>query len=67
MLIPSTVTGSVPLLPNSKPRPLPSQSITQSSGTPLSDRIVTYDLARLMDDATEVKTSEFADAMIARM
>ena len=30
-------------------------------------RTVTYDFARLMDDATEVKCSEFADAMIAMM
>src|SRR5215212_6764945 len=28
---------------------------------------VTYDFARLMDGATELKTSEFADAMIANM
>jgi isocitrate dehydrogenase len=27
----------------------------------------TYDFARLRDDANEVKCSEFADAMIARM
>jgi len=33
----------------------------------IGDKIVTYDFARLMDDATEVKTSEFANAMIARM
>ncbi|HHC08185.1 MAG TPA: NADP-dependent isocitrate dehydrogenase, partial [Actinobacteria bacterium] len=33
----------------------------------IADRIVTYDFARLMEDATEVKTSEFADAIIARM
>ena len=33
----------------------------------IADRIVTYDFARLMDDATEVKTSEFASAMIERM
>ncbi|MDH3470400.1 MAG: NADP-dependent isocitrate dehydrogenase [Acidimicrobiia bacterium] len=33
----------------------------------ISDRIVTYDFARLMDDATEVKTSEFASAIIERM
>ncbi|MCJ7781734.1 MAG: isocitrate/isopropylmalate family dehydrogenase, partial [Acidimicrobiia bacterium] len=33
----------------------------------ISDKIVTYDFARLMDGATEVKTSEFATAMIARM
>ena len=33
----------------------------------IGDRIVTYDFARLMDDATEVKTSEFATAVIERM
>jgi isocitrate dehydrogenase len=33
----------------------------------VEDRIVTYDFARLMEDATEVKTSEFAAAMIERM
>ncbi len=33
----------------------------------IGDRIVTYDFARLMDDATEVKTSEFADAVIERL
>jgi isocitrate dehydrogenase len=33
----------------------------------IADRIVTYDFARLMDEATEVKTSEFASAMIDRM
>ncbi len=31
------------------------------------DRIVTYDFARLMDDAKEVKTSEFGDAIIERL
>ncbi|MEA2023616.1 MAG: NADP-dependent isocitrate dehydrogenase [Actinomycetota bacterium] len=33
----------------------------------IGDKIVTYDFARLMDGATEVKTSEFADAVIGRM
>jgi isocitrate dehydrogenase len=33
----------------------------------IADRIVTYDFARLMEDATEVRTSEFAAAMIERM
>ncbi len=33
----------------------------------IGDKIVTYDFARLMDDATEVKTSEFASAVIERM
>jgi isocitrate dehydrogenase len=30
-------------------------------------RRVTYDFARLMDGATELKTSEFGDAVIASM
>jgi isocitrate dehydrogenase len=33
----------------------------------IADKIVTYDFARLMEDATEVKTSEFGAAVIARM
>jgi len=33
----------------------------------ISARTVTYDFARLMDDATEVKTSEFGNAVIAHM
>ncbi|MBA2337140.1 MAG: NADP-dependent isocitrate dehydrogenase [Acidimicrobiia bacterium] len=33
----------------------------------IGDRIVTYDFARLMDDAREVKTSEFGSAIIDRM
>ena len=33
----------------------------------IADRIVTYDFARLMDDPIEVKTSEFATAVIERM
>jgi isocitrate dehydrogenase len=33
----------------------------------IADKIVTYDFARLMEGATEVKTSEFATAMIERM
>jgi isocitrate dehydrogenase len=33
----------------------------------IGDGVVTYDFARLMDDATEVKTSEFATAVIERM
>jgi isocitrate dehydrogenase len=33
----------------------------------IGDKIVTYDFARLMEGATQVKTSEFADAMIERM
>ncbi len=33
----------------------------------ISQKKVTYDLARLMDGATELKTSQFADAVIANM
>jgi len=33
----------------------------------ITDKIVTYDFARLMDGATEVKTSEFGNAVIERM
>ena len=33
----------------------------------IADRVVTYDLARLMEGATKVKTSEFATAMVERM
>jgi isocitrate dehydrogenase len=33
----------------------------------IAARTVTYDFARLSDDATEVKTSEFGDAIIAHM
>ena len=41
--------------------------IVSSLEKTIDDRIVTYDFARLMDDANEVKTSEFASAMIDRM
>src|SRR6202167_332438 len=33
----------------------------------IADKIVTYDLARLIDGSTELKTSEFATAMIENM
>jgi len=33
----------------------------------IGDKIVTYDFARLMDDATEVSTSAFAQAVCDRM
>ncbi len=41
--------------------------ILQSLGQTIKDRIVTYDFGRLMDNATEVKTSQFAEAMIERL
>ncbi|MDQ6782689.1 MAG: NADP-dependent isocitrate dehydrogenase [Actinomycetota bacterium] len=33
----------------------------------IADKVVTYDFARQMDGATEVKTSEFADAIVDRL
>ncbi|MBV9041264.1 MAG: NADP-dependent isocitrate dehydrogenase [Acidimicrobiia bacterium] len=33
----------------------------------IAEKIVTYDFARLMDGATEVKTSEFAEAIVERL
>ena len=33
----------------------------------IADKLVTYDFARLMDDATEVKTSEFGQAIVDRL
>jgi isocitrate dehydrogenase len=33
----------------------------------IADKIVTYDFARQMDEATEVKTSEFASAIVDRL
>ncbi len=41
--------------------------IISSLNKTIGQRIVTYDFARLMEGATEVKTSEFANAMIANM
>ena len=34
---------------------------------PIAAKTVTYDFARLMDGATEVKTSEFASAIVDRL
>ena len=33
----------------------------------IAEKIVTYDFARLMDGATEVKCSEFASAIVERL
>jgi isocitrate dehydrogenase len=41
--------------------------IIRSLGAAISDRQVTYDLARLMEGAHEISTSAFARAMIERM
>lgn len=41
--------------------------ITNSVEKTISSKVVTYDFARLMDDATEVKCSEFADELIKNL
>ena len=41
--------------------------ITASMEKTISSKVVTYDFARLMDGATEVKCSEFADALIKNL
>jgi isocitrate dehydrogenase len=41
--------------------------ITKGLGASILKKQVTYDLARLMEGATELKTSQFADAVIANM
>jgi isocitrate dehydrogenase len=42
-------------------------AITEAYTQTVADRIVTYDFARQMDGAREVKTSEFASAVIERL
>ncbi len=41
--------------------------VIQGMDGAIADRIVTYDFARLMEGAHEVKTSQFGDAVIAHM
>jgi isocitrate dehydrogenase len=41
--------------------------ITKGLGATIRQKRVTYDLARLMDGAKELKTSQFADAIIENM
>ncbi|MDP1646025.1 MAG: NADP-dependent isocitrate dehydrogenase [Thiobacillus sp.] len=41
--------------------------IIASMGKAIAAKTVTYDFARLMDGATEVKCSQFAEAMVAKM
>ncbi len=43
------------------------QAIESAYTRTVGDKIVTYDFARQMDDAREVKTSEFASAVIERL
>ncbi|KJV05784.1 NADP-dependent isocitrate dehydrogenase [Methylocucumis oryzae] len=42
-------------------------AIIQAMDATIASKRVTYDFARLMDAATEIKCSEFADALIANM
>lgn len=44
-----------------------SELILNSMDKTIGSKVVTYDFARLMDGATEVKTSEFADEIIKNM
>ncbi|MRH42882.1 NADP-dependent isocitrate dehydrogenase [Aquibacillus halophilus] len=41
--------------------------ITKSMDKTIGSKVVTYDFARMMDGATEVKTSEFGDELIKNM
>ncbi|HBI99794.1 MAG TPA: NADP-dependent isocitrate dehydrogenase, partial [Lysinibacillus sp.] len=41
--------------------------ITKSVENTISSKVVTYDFARLMDGATEVKCSEFANELIKNL
>ncbi|MDN5710273.1 MAG: isocitrate/isopropylmalate family dehydrogenase, partial [Planococcus sp. (in: firmicutes)] len=41
--------------------------ISDSMEKTIASKVVTYDFARLMDGATEVKTSAFADELIKNM
>lgn len=43
------------------------EMITDSIEKTIASKVVTYDFARLMDGATEVKTSEFADELIKNL
>jgi isocitrate dehydrogenase len=43
------------------------QDIVRAIEQTIADKVVTYDFARLMDGATQVKTSEFASAIVDRL
>ena len=45
----------------------PADNIVRAMEATIAEKIVTYDFARQMEGATEVKTSEFADAIIERL
>jgi isocitrate dehydrogenase len=45
----------------------PADDIVRALEATIADQVVTYDFARLMEGATEVKTSEFASAIVDRL
>jgi isocitrate dehydrogenase len=45
----------------------PAELITKAFEATIADKVVTYDFARLMEGAQEVKTSQFADAVVNHM
>jgi isocitrate dehydrogenase len=45
----------------------PADDIVRALEATIGDKIVTYDFARLMEGATQVKTSEFASAIVDRL
>jgi isocitrate dehydrogenase len=45
----------------------PADDIVRALEATIADKVVTYDFARLMEGATEVKTSEFASAIVDRL
>jgi isocitrate dehydrogenase len=64
---PGSVILSGALMFNFMGWPEVEQAIVRGIEGAVADKIVTYDFERLMEGATKVKTSEFADAMIERM
>jgi isocitrate dehydrogenase len=64
---PGSVILSGALMFNFMGWPEVDQAIVRGIEGAVGDKVVTYDFERLMEGATKVKTSEFADAMIERM
>ena len=60
-LSPAQVAEQIAHLENQK------AEIERALEATIADKVVTYDFARLMDGATEVKTSEFAQAIVDRL
>jgi isocitrate dehydrogenase len=45
----------------------PADDIVRAIEATIAERVVTYDFARQMEGATEVKTSEFATAIVEKL